>query len=72
MKSYVMIKVPTLTEIKPGDKVITNFTLPANCQKELTVCKMIETASGIRAVFTNGTWRPMTTYNDTWKKKELF
>lgn len=66
MKADVMIKVPTITEIKPGDKVIANY------QKELTVCKMIETASGIRAVFTNGTWRPMTTYNDTWKKKELF
>ena len=67
MKVDVIIKVPTLTEIKPGDKVIANF-----CQEELTVCKMIETASGIRAVFTNGTWRPMTTYNETWKKKELF
>lgn len=67
MKAEVMIKVPTLTEIKPGDKVIANYQ-----KEELTVCKMIETASGIRAVFTNGTWRPMTTYNDTWKKKELF
>ena len=72
MKVDVMIKVPTVTEIKPGDKVITNFTLRENLRRELTVRKMIETTTGIRAVFTNGSWRPMTTYNETWKKKEWF
>lgn len=72
MKADVMIKVPTTTEIKPGDKVVVNFDLPKALQRELVVFKMIETASGIRAVFTNGTWRPMTTYNETWRKKEWF
>lgn len=72
MKADVMIKVPTTTEIKPGDKVVVNFTLRENLQRELTVYKMIETATGIRAVFTDGSWRPMTTYNETWRKKEWF
>ena len=64
MIAKVTVKKETYEEIKPGDEVVLDY----NPDKIVTVSKMIETRSGIRAVFSNGTWRPVTTYGYTWAK----
>ena len=69
MKVDVMIKTPYVAEVKPGDMVTLNLHRPVRDQKQTTVYKMVETSKGVYAVFNNGTWRPMSTYNETWRKK---
>lgn len=58
----VRVMCPVNVELKPGDRITTIRG------RELTIDKMVETRYGTRVVFTNGTWRPTTTYNKTWSK----
>lgn len=71
MKVQVTITNYVDVDLKPGDKV---FFL-RNAKDEIrtnmgVISKMVETPSGVYAVFTNGTWRPVSTYNETWWKVE--
>ena len=66
MKCNVNLRVNAEVEIKPGDIV----TVLEGCNKgrKLKIRKMIETEhGGIKAIFNDGTWRPIRTYGTTWQ-----
>lgn len=53
--------------IKPGDKV----KLDIDCSpfgRPTTVKRLVETRHGVYVVFTNSTWRPLSTHGITWEK----
>lgn len=64
MITKVTVKRETYEELKPGDEVVLDY----NPDKIVKIDRMVETATGVRAIFTNRTWRPTTTYGVTWAK----
>lgn len=69
----VDVLVPCSIELKPGDEVILNLDKikgEVSTVRLYRVKRLVETKSGSYAVFNNRTWRPMSTYNITWKKVE--
>ena len=60
----VTVKKETYEEIKPGDEVVLDY----NPDKIVKVRKLVETSKGVRVVFSNRTWRPISTYGYTWTK----
>ena len=59
-----IIKTETIT-IKPGDKVRIDTSV-----KPVTILKVIENRDRLYAVLSNCTWRPFSTYGETWFKIE--
>ena len=53
----------TKLELHPGDKIVT---IPYN--RIYTVTRITENQNQLYVVFSNGVWRPLTTYGKTWKK----
>lgn len=66
MKCDVKVRVDATIELKPYDKV--QILKGDNEGKVLTICRIIESRNGTNIVFTNGTFRPITTYGLTWQK----
>lgn len=63
----VVVTLPVEIELCPGDKVILMDEFCQN-QVEETIVRLTETEWGTYAVFTNDTWRPITSYGLTWRK----
>lgn len=61
-KRYVMKE--TMEEVKPGDEVILDY----NTKRIVTVVRLVESDKNSYAVFSNGQWRPVSTYGKTWCK----
>ncbi len=69
----VEVLLPSEIELKPGDEVILNIDKikgTVSTVRVYHVKKLVETKYGTYAVFNNRTWRPMSTYNITWRKVE--
>ena len=69
----VNVLVPSEIELNPGDEVILNLDKikgEVSTVRLYRVKRLVETKCGSYAVFYNRTWRPMSTYNITWKKVE--
>lgn len=64
MKCNVKIRVDANVDIKPCDMVTVLSGYREG--KKLMVKKIVETKYGIRVIFTDGTWRPISTYGNTW------
>ena len=66
MRVNVAAKIPMEVDLKPGDMIVT---FKRNREgKKLTIHRIIESGNGVNIVFTNGTWRPLSTYGITWQK----
>lgn len=63
----VNVLKPTEIELKPGDKVEIDFK-SQYWKRTLTVTRLVESKYQTYAVFSNGTYRPMSTYGFTWRK----
>ena len=63
----VNVLAPTEIELKPGDKVEIDFYNNYWC-RTVTVRRLVETGCHTYAVLSNSTYRPMSTYNRTWRK----
>ena len=57
-------------EIKPGDLVVLDDSewWGLNGHHHIYVKRVVENRNGVYAVFTNNTWRPMSTHGITWEK----
>lgn len=65
MLCNVYLRVNADVHLRPYDEV---KVLKGDRKGEtLTISKMIETKRGVKAVFTDGTWRPISTYGTTWQ-----
>ena len=66
MKVDVKIRVEATVELKPGDRIqILNGYRQG---KILTINSIIERRKGVNVIFSDGTFRPITTYGLTWQK----
>jgi hypothetical protein len=68
MKVKVNCIIQNDVNLEPGNVVNVGWKPLNYIRKTLTVRKIVEDRSGVRVIFNNGTWRPLTTYNMTWWK----
>lgn len=68
MKVTVNQTIKNEVNLKPGDVVNVGWKPLNYVSKTRTVRKLVEDRSGVRVIFDNGAWRPLTTYNMTWWK----
>ena len=61
-KRYVIKE--TMEEVKAGDEVILDY----DTKHIVTVVRMVEGKKNNYAVFSNGQWRPVSSYGKTWCK----
>ena len=64
----VLVNIPGEIEIKVGDEVYIGRKDINFVKRTVKVRRLVETKSCIYAVLSNHTWRPVTTYNNTWWK----
>ena len=63
----VVVTLPVEIELSPGDKVIL-FDEWFQTKTESRIVRLTETEWGTYAVFSNDTWRPITSYGVSWRK----
>lgn len=68
MQVQVPVVCKNTVNINPGDEFYVGCKLINYVRKTLKVRKIVETGNGIHVVFSDDTWRPLTTYNTTWWK----
>lgn len=66
MKVNVAREVQTEIQVSPGMAYNVGRKSMNYVRKVVTVRRMVETKYGVYAVFSDDTWRPLTTYNKTW------
>lgn len=66
MKVNVPHIVRTDVELKPGDTCV--ILRGYKIGRTMIVRRIIEARSGLRVVFTDGTWRHLSNYGFTWQK----
>ena len=55
--------------IKPGDTVEINYPYKTRkFRKRVQIRRLVETEAGVYVVFSNNTWRPLSSYGATWVK----
>ena len=64
MLTKVKVTKEVEVELNPGDVVILDG------YNTTGIRRLVETYNNTYAVFHNETWRPLSTYGKTWRKKE--
>lgn len=57
-------------ELKPGDRVALDGLTQSLIGRPYRIKRIIENANQTYVVFSNYTWRPLSTYGKTWRKVE--
>lgn len=63
----VDVLVPSKIDLKPGDRVEIDYTYRKS-RNGYYIRRIVETSKHTYVVFTNDTWRPITSYGKTWWK----
>ena len=67
MTAEVIVPFKALVTIAPGDECVLIGTKP---KKTVFVRCVVENSTHKYAVFSDGRWRPMSSYGKTWKHKK--
>lgn len=68
MKCDVTISTRATIELKPGDVVVLDKMTTDIWGRPVRVERIVESRKTLYAIFSNKTWRPLSSYGRTWMK----